>query len=288
MLLYDRVCEFARRSGRDPGIYRDLRRMPVYELSNVIPLFDDWNREKNRPIPKRPPHPRVWAEWRKDLEGMGVMTCGAAVTDVSMIAPLDGADERYCVYLFGRLESLRPGVPSNLPVGAVYQVAGCVHVGLADGACRVTFGYNRISNDRIMFGLAAVELGFQEENVSLLMGWAPFMAFALLHCKNVVTEDVPPAEHVQSECRKHGRPERVTYKVLRVEAPKVARPGRPDRTPGDGRPHVRFHLCSGHFKNLQHPRYLNKGWHWWPAHWRGSRSLGRVEKRYEVVPPQKG
>lgn len=114
--------------------------------------------------------------------------------------------------------------------------------------------------------------------------WPAFMAFSLLHCKNVVAEDNAPDEKTQRECKKHKRPPRVTYKTLRIEVPQSCHK-RQTMEPGagdDDGPRTRFHLCRGHFKNLQHERYKNKGWHWWPAHWRGSTELGRVTKDYRL------
>jgi hypothetical protein len=118
--------------------------------------------------------------------------------------------------------------------------------------------------------------------------WPPFMAFALLHCKNVVVDEHVPDEKTQRRARKAGNPPRVTYQTLRVEVP-VASHRRQAIQPGDledSGPRVRFHLCAGHFKHLQSPRYVNKRGQlvWCPAHWKGAKELGEVHKNYQVVP----
>lgn len=33
-------------------------------------------------------------------------------------------------------------------------------------------------------------------------------------------------------------------------------------------------------------RFTVKGWHWWPAHWRGDVTLGTVHKDYQLVGEQ--
>lgn len=108
-----------------------------------------------------------------------------------------------------------------------------------------------------------------------------FAGFALLACKNVETETHEPCPKQARRLAKYGQPPRVTYKTLRLVVPDYlkehAGPGE-----GDGQK-KRLHFVRGHFKNLQHERYKDKrGMHWWPSHWRGDASVGRVEKRYEV------
>src|SRR6267142_1411008 len=71
-LLYHHLIRQARSCGTEKALpaLRLLYDMPVYELTNVLPLFQDWNSEWRRPIPKRPPHDSLWAEWKhRDVFG---------------------------------------------------------------------------------------------------------------------------------------------------------------------------------------------------------------------------
>jgi hypothetical protein len=121
--------------------------------------------------------------------------------------------------------------------------------------------------------------------------WVAFASFALLHCRNIIAEDVVPGERIQRECKKHGRPPRITYKVLKVEVPQAAHVRRSyEGDEDDTGPKVRLHLCRGHFKHLQAERYTNKRgqWIWCPAHLKGSKELGEVNKRYQLAPNPQG
>src|SRR6516164_4867665 len=74
MLLFDQISElgghYVRRLQGRPEYAREkerlaaFRRCPVYELSRVCPLFDDWQAQRYIQVPKRPPHDWMWAEWR--------------------------------------------------------------------------------------------------------------------------------------------------------------------------------------------------------------------------------
>jgi hypothetical protein len=121
--------------------------------------------------------------------------------------------------------------------------------------------------------------------------WPAFMAFALLHCKNIVTEDVVPGERIQRECKKHNRPPRVTFKTLKIEVPQTVHARRSyEGGEDDAGPKVRLHLCRGHFKHLQSERYVNMRGQviWCPAHFKGSKELGEVNKHYQLSPNRQG
>lgn len=128
-----------------------------------------------------------------------------------------------------------------------------------------------------------------ETSVSLKNGgfmdthWPPFMAFSLLHCKNVVTDDRGPTEAFNKRVAKSGNPPRVTFKTISIRVPETVAFERQRSQPGDDHG-VRFHLCSGHFKNLKHPRFKNPGLHWWPAHWRGDADKGIVITDRKLIP----
>jgi hypothetical protein len=128
------------------------------------------------------------------------------------------------------------------------------------------------------------QLGTPLQTDPFFCPWPMFMAFSLMHCKNVTTELVRPDPKKAAECKKHNRP-RTSYHVLKLELPKV-RYQRSDATAARG-PGVRCHIVSGHFKDLQHQRYINKGLHWWPAHYRGDPELGTVLKDYQLTQERK-
>lgn len=111
--------------------------------------------------------------------------------------------------------------------------------------------------------------------------WAGLAAFSLMHCKNVVSEPEPKPKN--SVLRRIRKCPAVSYKLLRVTAPtKIKSKTGSTTNDEDESPAVRLHVCRGHYKNLQHDRFKVKGWHWWPAHWRGDPSLGAIDKDYLV------
>jgi hypothetical protein len=129
------------------------------------------------------------------------------------------------------------------------------------------------------------------EHWGVINPWPAFMSFALLHCRNILAEDVVPGERIQRECKKHGRPPRITFKVLKLEVPQTAHVRRSyEGGEDDSGPKVRLHLCRGHFKHLQAERYTNKRGQliWCPMHLKGSKELGEVHKRYQLTPGQQG
>jgi hypothetical protein len=351
MLLYDQVREHAERLLRRIGpdafgetnlvTLRALHGAVVYELSDVIPLFGDWEREKDRAVPKRPPHPVVWAEWRyADYTEDGLY--GDDWTLAALIAPLPEAfkadllahpprplgeggwvdanelavgeqrfrdflsvpKEYYLVHQFKRLDR------SCLNPAGEGREGGRV-LTFAERQARTRERINRPSCDLGTFLWSQAPDGSAVRRYKLIRNdpspldssvfflpilyssgvrhwqcadpWPAFMAFALLHCKNVVTEEHVPDERLQRRVRKAGNPPRVTYKTLRLEVPATVhhRQGYAGGSEDDG-PRVRFHLCRGHFKDLRHERYRVKGLHWWPAHWRGTKDLGEVHKTYKL------
>jgi hypothetical protein len=345
MLLYDRLTEFTSSRKRlaeiDAGsrvTLSLLRRAPVYELSDVVCLFRDWESELAKRVPRRPPHPNLWTEWeltQPTTFGNRLWQVGNLSTwwdkavalesmpDWPRIAPsmssdevdrigtayrkfIEASQELYLVRRF--LCLLRDPVPADDPCSCPYKVpvlavAPFVYLwALRDDGKEIRGhicsweGRHGCKVDTPGFGLPsfnpfgeAVHTGelavcpVDNSHHPLVSAWPAFMAFALLHCKNVVVEEHRPDGRLQRRVEKAGNPPRVTYKTLRIEVPKVcAERKRILAGADDSGPKVRFHLCSGHFKNLQHPRYKNKGWHWWPAHWKGSRALGRVNKTYSL------
>lgn len=349
MLLYDQVLEHAerelRRRGPDEfgylntGLLDYLKRCVVYELSNLVPLFPDWQKGKDQAIPKTPPHPLTWAEWNYRDTSMGggswedftigVMIFGrispaeikASITSDHFVKQDDFSVDRfagqgkdyYVLKMFKRCDGGGPSpklveeakangrvlqrtVPLKVPLGdfgtffwahnSNGTAAECYKAHLAMRKDEDFEDYVKKIQPFHMRTVASPEEYLDEDpNWHLANPWPPFMAFSLLHCKNVVTEETVPDAKIQHQCRKHGRPPRVTYKTLKIEVPRSVQ-NRQAYMGGseDAGPKVRFHLCSGHFKNLQHERYKEKGWHWWPAHWKGAKELGEVHKTYKLEP----
>lgn len=115
-------------------------------------------------------------------------------------------------------------------------------------------------------------------------------AMAAMSCRNITSKLYEPTPAECKNQRKAGNLEPVSYHTLRVEIPRTASGGQgvPDlENPADPR---RLHVVRGHFKNLTADRFKEKGWHWWPAHLRGSAEVGSVVKDYllteEKVPAQ--
>lgn len=107
-------------------------------------------------------------------------------------------------------------------------------------------------------------------------------AMAALSCRNVVGVQYTPTAAECKAQRRAGNLEPVAYRTLRVEVPRAAGGGHGDPdlvNPADPK---RLHVVRGHFKNLKDPKFKNPGWHWWPAHLRGSLEKGVVVKDYKL------
>jgi len=289
---------------------------PVYDLSSVVPLMADWDQQKMQAVYKRPPHLVCWCEWdhlEETPHGDRHWQIGNLVNWWDKGVTLQcfkeagglyqdfvaGCDELYLVQrFFCLLRDPKPdGNPGPLPLLA--EAANTFLWGMRNDAteafeiiCRWQHPDGR---EEPFYGLPTYNPLSQDANLSptewrqrydpLCTSWPAFMAFALLNCKNVVAETHVPDERTQRRAQKAGCPPRCTYKTLKIEVPATVhkREGySPDG--GDDGPKVRLHLCRGHFKNLQHERYKNKGWHWWPACWRGSKEHGEVHKTYALRP----
>ena len=140
----------------------------------------------------------------------------------------------------------------------------------------------RITNDGPTgaFGLVRIASMSKDGKICPFINAVPgFLAFALLYCKNVVTETVYVPEKLQKATIKRGHPKLCEYNIIKLKLveSKVNTKGE-----SDGIREIRMHMVRGHFKNLQSMRYREKGWHWWPAHARGNPELGMVQSGYEV------
>lgn len=318
MLLYDRVMEAARKSGlkgqNDRDTYAIMTACPVYELTDVVPLFDDWEKCKSLRIPKKPPHSALWCEWLQPepvesnpvIWHMGALIVNKAGVDGCERIWLDAYDGFACV-VFRSL--VKHGLYFS-GVDSEKECTGIRRVLLQD--VRHSFfvfnsDYCEIEHVRRLpmhvSGCSNGDEILEKSRGQTLFGilpfysnggdhtryhptetpWPPMMAFALLNCKNVVTEEHAVSAKARRMARWRNRPPESSFKTLRVQVPASAQKRGGYSGDGDDGPKVRFHLVRGHFKNLQHDRYREKGWHWWPAHWRGDAELGTVKKTYQLV-----
>jgi hypothetical protein len=314
VLLYDRVFEIVSRDVRRAGpnaesymnpaeraLWRNMRRAVVYDVSAVAALVDDWERESAKPIPKTPPHHILWAEWSVTEEPFN-MEVGTLLATLGPCARVRAAFQKEFGDRWGdcgwrevvdgdecfMAQTFRRPLFGKLK-GEVFCDTGIFYFALSEQGKLVKtlrMSAETKAEGREIKTFSLPIWGPPPDQVNYHKSctpWPPFMAFALLHCKNVVTETHVPDAGLQRRVQKAGNPPRVTFKTLKIEVPQATH-GREGYSPEgeDDGPKVRFHLCSGHFKNLQHERYKNKGWHWWPAHWKGSKDLGEVHKRYQL------
>jgi hypothetical protein len=338
MLLYDQIlshCSLMRRrhgegcfNEHQKWLVQALGESVIYELSDCVALRADWERERDHAIPKRPPTPFVWAEWRfREPDPLGLLewTLGCLIQEtseanclgaLSNAKPLAGGvplAERvgsgrlpYFVKMFRRIDRhLSPdGKPShkedwNVPA-ADYGFfiismepdgsgvrANKILPNVSD--CRGPAHVEEVLRDHTLPGMALHSCEYENHLFQVGFPWPPFMAFALLHCKNVVTVEHNPDQHIQRQCRKRGEPGRCTYKTLAIEVPKTVhdRQGHGLGEDNNDARKVRFHLCSGHFRELRSERFTRKRgqWVWVPAHWRGDSTLGVVAKDYKLTSP---
>lgn len=304
-LLYDHLCNQAYQTGADPIGLKFIQNLPVYEISNVLELLPDWEDGRESQIPKRPPHEELWVEWDqydKGTEGLwkkkiGVVVGKETVESFRVLSKklddegrkkleeiIQQHDEYYLVRMFERVDHNTID-SSKIPVGVISWVATLFTFSLRDNAEKARIFGLTMSPDqwKPVLGIKAVSMNFYDNYDPNMTPWPPFMAFSLLHCRNVTTETIPGEPNPARLVKRGWPPLKKEYKVLRLELPKDLRPKPVTQTEADEERKMRFHLCRGHFKNLQHERFKAKGWHWWPAHWRGSKDLGEIEKRYELV-----
>ena len=314
-LLYDHLRNQLIAKGKDEEFLLTLKNTPIYELSNVTGLFKDWHEERTRPIPKRPPHEILWAEWSYlgdrplfpvpemcrwtvgcfiitlTADAKSVFDCNDSLTNLPWIDAKNqhhddfiGSHDEVCIcHPFIRLNGAAEGTLSiggKEHKGVIYTSNGFMLFGLTQDACLVDAVACSMRHPRFE-GLPYLDVTKHSDYDLLTPTWPAFMAFSLLHCKNVSTETVQPTDPHRERNERRGIPPKREYKVLRLHLPGELRPSHVNDSPDDERK-MRFHLCRGHFKNLKHERFKVKGWHWWPAHWRGSKDIGIVEKRYEL------
>jgi hypothetical protein len=317
MLLIDRILAAVNRveRRREPAsrdevlLAMQLKEAVPYELTAVVPMLGDWLRDRSKPIPKRPPHLLTWAEWATENDGQR-NRFGALVIEIESAI----GKEEYIRHSNASADRTRTDVKERwwdggLPDDVIlYAVHGFMMIERGESgklglwcpaymwhmnayAFRRTGEYvgNTIHFDESPDRPYVLDLPFAIDTFEYLRSaetgfWPPFMAFSLLHCKNVVTTSHGYTEQDQRRVRKSGNPPRVTYKTIQLKVPETLKAKGPGGHDEDAEGSVRFHLCRGHFKNLTHPKYKQPGLHWWPAHWRGNPEQGVVISDRAMVP----
>lgn len=291
-LLYDDVRAKVNRAEGYADIRTKFAHAVVFDLNQVVPLFLDWQREVDRAISRTPPFDNLWAEWDR------------AGTQMFTKKPITA---RVGIWLQKLDDSVTEGIASLTPDGQQRRWAqcfGCLNFQRVDGAIMfspdgalvflnedgTSWAYSPCPgqveeigfDDLFHIELMEIDPLVRADHHALWHIWPALMAFSLLHCKNVVTEDHVPSRLRQKD-RDHAKlPRLITYKTLKIEVPKSAQARQQyDGEADDSSPKVRFHLCSGHFRELRSERFTEKRgqWVWVPAHFRGSKELGEVHSR---------
>jgi hypothetical protein len=116
------------------------------------------------------------------------------------------------------------------------------------------------------------------------------MTLGLLNCRNTVLVDRSPKPPRKSKPKKAAKPKyRLRVHTLEVKPiRKKYRGEAPESDEEAPRRRHSLHICRGHFKDFRDgPGLFGKyrGVYWWDAQQRGTKSVGIVEKDYDVEPP---
>lgn len=290
-MLYDKL-----RRVQDPSLQHCLKRSVVFDVTNVVPILPDWETERLHPISKRPPYDSSFFEWTgpyEFLDGSALTFRQAALIDN---IPTARTGVKVVDELIARVQAER-GFEEWYWVNTFWEVHGRLHIGVAPTLCGGTKDFLQCQVFNIAVPADTVKFLQEMSAISAPCRIAgpdgqpmvesaghssvAFMACALLNCKNISADLTQPPPKLQHATKKRGYPPLTSYKTLVLEVPKVKASVGGDA--GARQTMVRGHLVRGHFKNLQHERFVRKGWHWWPAHWRGDLE-DVVGKHYQLAP----
>lgn len=243
------------------GYLKDATPIDITDCYDPIrQLYNDLHTDVNRydSIPKKPPFVNTWLEWRVCEPAHNIdATVGVLAHD---------AGGSVFMQLFHKTRNT--------------QLIGVVNV-LAEFVFLDDQYMQLAEKDRLHQqwddGSGQFEMQMEVELYRFFLS-----AFAMLNCRNVIIQNSD--EPVEVRKRRHirqGCPEKKQTKVLRLKMPGGVFRSTNGNGDGDGGKKS-LHICRGHFKNLQNDRYKEKGWHWWPAHWRGSAGVGEVDKTYKL------
>lgn len=245
-------------------------------------------------IPVTPPYPKTWCEWRIP-EGywFGAMTTTIDVEEVSRMSatPRDG--------LRTFLRFLMPHDTTNAIPPWVDRLPSDPHTVLVTDV----YAYGHQLRIPDLLGISFTPLradGTMLEAETLYVALDPITdgelpesgrgislyVFALLNCKNVLTDTHAVAEKLQRARIRRGKQPFITYHTLRIVAPGNRRtpPEESGEQLSDGS--RAFHLVRGHFARYTADAPLFgklTGVFWRPAHTRGSPSAGVRLKDYRLV-----
>lgn len=274
----------------------------VFEMSNCIGLISELSRteEQNAKAkipPRRPPNPLSWFEFTEEKPGLSFQwavllvhdprpsTIVATQKSMDVFRTETGQDAHFRIEAipFARINRSDFPPPFRSPPQGMPFILNRAFCIFLDAGWR---HHAIVQSDSTLPGLEGIPTAASPESEQVEMGRpisVALFACSLLHCHNIEAEEIkgPPLRPREI---KRGQPGKTSYRVLRLNLPSTLRPKGEVEESDEEKARMRLHLCRGHFKNLQHPRFKNKGWHWWPAHWRGDPELGTADKTYEGHP----
>jgi hypothetical protein len=300
-MLYDRLFRHA--AGiphRFDNWERYYRNLPVYDISDLVGFKTDdfFKLSECAQDLYRMPHNSLWMEYHTEHVDSAPPHVRTPIQVGVFIQTADPRDDvqvdMMTCYQFSEF-------PINRLDSGLYIFPCEVGIRVEDGKFKYTIltadsqeQAKRIVSHHVC-GRAVLKIdtatgeckGGAEVDPSMIV--MPLFAAMMLNCRNIVTEEVcQDKKHPMVKGEREHR-HYCSYNVLKLEVPRGMAERNGDIADGDDDgPKQRFHLCRGHFKNLQHQRYKNKGWHWWPAHWRGSIELGRADKSYRLSADRHG
>lgn len=286
-LLDEILC---RKESRDLILAGKIARneVQIVRIDNVFKYVMQWVRDVERDhnqIPNAaPPFPWTWFEWALTSDhGDGVirkMGCSVASTTEPWPAsimtmahpPQDHPDTKWrCL---ASMYALVDGMGYDRMGDIMYNVLpeGKISPTSPDGFATFIDTSN-ISSDRQDF-----------KDFVCMSVFVPWMATALMHCKNVEQVKSPPiSPELQRARERKGKPPLLRFKTLRIEP--FGQQKMSVGTANGYREESAFHICRGHFKTFKEDAPLFgklTGTYWWPMHTRGDRAHGEVRKDYEV------
>ena len=137
--------------------------------------------------------------------------------------------------------------------------------------------FPEVSPDRLVSNMISVTFPF-------------FFSLSLMHCKNVVLQDIPsPPTAVQKKRKRKGQAT-FRYKELMIDPMrKQVKNELADSPDSEETPIQRaLHICRGHFKDYREGAGLFGKLHdiyWWEIQLRGTREAGEIKKTYNVASP---
>ena len=288
-MIIDELCLALVRGRAPKSFVEGVANLQVFNATDCFDfLMEQWDSFKggSKGVPRRPPYEETWVEWNRN--GLGIACLYTSIERVR--ADSSVVDNRL---LMEMLDSCFPEKERRLVCTILIKKNGIL---VALEALVVVGGNDQLTDEIKTAVIPAhspwvclpkltwedwVATNGLPSASSDMISYPAMLLFGLLNCKNIITINNSQEPRKLKDIRQ-GVPERVIYKTLKLQLPRTV-VGQGGGGPSLEEPCTRLHLCRGHFKNLQHERYKDKGWHWWPAHWRGSDEVGQVVKDYAVT-----